>query len=223
MKKKIIIGVATAGLVLFATSKLTAKVEEPAYQVVQRYQEFEVRAYGTVVLAETWVEDTYDQTREQGFRRLAGYIFGANKPIAKTLPVGMAQEKAVKIAMTAPVGMATSPGGWRMTFTMPAGSTLQNLPRPDDQRVTLREVAPRSVAVLKFAGQATETNAKDAIVRLQQALSRESLVSQGEPELQQYNPPWTPPFLRRNEIWIELASPKPEGLDPPTATQEQRL
>ncbi len=145
-------------------------------------------------------------SRRQGFRRLAGYIFGGNKPLAGTVPVGLKQDNTVRIAMTAPVGMATTGGGWRMTFTMPAGSTLQNLPLPNDPRVTLREIGPRQVAVLRFSGRATESRAKEQEVRLQQALSRESLVGLGQPELQQYDPPWTVPFLRRNEIWIELDS-----------------
>jgi hypothetical protein len=208
MKKRILIGVATAGLMWLAASKLYAKVEEPSYRVVQSYPEFEIRAYGGLILAETLVEDSYDKTREQGFKRLAGYIFGANKPIAMTAPVGLTEQEPTRIAMTAPVGMATSPSGWRMTFTMPAGSTLENLPRPDDTRVTLREVPPRSIAVLKFSGQATESLAKAQSLKLREALARESWVSNGEAELQQYNPPWTPPFLRRNEIWIEVEEQK---------------
>lgn len=116
--------------------------------------------------------------------------------------MGLPQGAPIRIAMTAPVGMVRHSDHWQMTFTMPADSTMVNLPQPTDARVTLREVSRRQVAVLTFSGLATEARAQ--VAKLEKALTRESLIHLGEPELQQYNPPWTPAFMRRNEIWIEV-------------------
>lgn len=163
--------------------------EEPPYTVIDTRGEIEVRRYGPAILAETDMVQP-----DGGFKRLAGYIFGGNA-------------SGESIAMTAPVQRELSGELRHMAFFMPTGYDMNSLPQPGDSDVRLREVPARTVAVLRFSGRATQQRVAQQRSTLAQQLVSEGLEARGDWLLNQYNPPWTPPFMRRNEIWVELQWP----------------
>lgn len=197
--------------VLGARSELAVATEEVPYTVERTLESgVEIRRYGETVVAETVIESgAYGDAGNEGFRRLAGYIFGGNqgeKKIAMTAPVAMAADSGQKIAMTAPVATERdSGGGWRVAFYMPAEYTLATLPKPIDPRVTLRAVPGRHVAALRFSGRGTADQFAEHTAELTQALADAGIEAVGAPWTARYNAPWVLPLLRRNEAMIEVA------------------
>ncbi len=129
--------------------------EEPPFKLVVEDGPFSVRDYPALVVAEVSVAGDQNEAANAGFRLLAGYIFGGNSPgqrIAMTAPVVQAPREGEKIAMTAPVTQTSEAGRWTVRFTMPAGYTLQTLPKPNDPRVKLLELPPSRMAVVRFSG-----------------------------------------------------------------------
>lgn len=191
---------------------VTGRIEEPKYDVVARHDDMEVRAYAPRILAETVVEGDFEKAPSEGFRRIAGFIFGKNKPgkeVAMTAPVEVIPkpeaEESQKIAMTAPVTQQSSAAGkWTITFTMPASYTMETLPKPVDDRVTVRQLPPMKYVALRFGGFNTRSNVDGAIARLRLSAGAHGFKLRGEPVYARYNPPWTPWFWRRNEILIEV-------------------
>ena len=176
------------------TSVMTTQaiaIEEPVYQVEKAWEaeQIEIRAYAPRIMAVTGMTEDSDS----GFRVLAGYIFGGN-----------AEEQ--KIAMTAPV-QQTMAGEKEMAFMMPAEYALKDLPQPEDQRVSFREAPAYTAAVIQFSGWASAEKADENWQQLQRFLIAEGIDITGEPTLNQYNPPWTLPFMRRNEIIVPIAFP----------------
>jgi len=163
-------------------------IEEPVYQVekVWEAEQIEIRAYAPRVMAVTGM----NEDSNGGFKVLAGYIFGGN-----------AEEE--KIAMTAPVQQSMA-GEKEMAFMMPAEYALEDLPEPEDQRVSFREAPAYTAAVIQFSGWASAEKADENWQQLQRFLIKEGIEIVGEPTLNQYNPPWTLPFLRRNEIIVPV-------------------
>lgn len=179
---------------------------EPAYAVARRFEGGELRRYEPVVRAETVVTaSSQKDAASAGFRRLAGYIFGGNRGrarIAMTAPVTQAAER---IAMTTPVTQeALGEGRWRVTFTLPRGRTLDDLPAPNDPSVVLREVPGRLVAVLGYTGLAGPQQVAARARALEDALTRAGLRASGDAESARFDPPWTFPWIRRNEVWIPV-------------------
>lgn len=184
-------------------------IEEPAYTVTEQAAPFELRTYAPRIVAEVVVSGSMDQASSAGFRLLANYIFGNNTAsgggsakIQMTAPVGI-EPRSEKISMTAPVSMQESDGRWRVTFAMPASYTMETLPRPNNAAVTLREIPETRVAVIRFSGVASERKVAEKTSELLAWLSEKGLSPTGDRELARYNPPWTLPFLRRNEILME--------------------
>ena len=187
-------------------------VEEPTWSLVYQDGPFEIRDYAPAVVAETVVAGERGAAINEGFRRLARYIFGGNEPnrrIAMTAPVAQRAE-GTRIAMTAPVAQAPAGQGWIVTFYMPPGSRLADMPRPLDASVALREQPPRRVATLRFTGLATQGNLERHADQLRQRISSRGEVAAGPAGYAFYDPPWTLPWARRNEIMIELGGPQPE-------------
>jgi hypothetical protein len=212
--KSVVIFAAVLTLLLAGRVAMAARTPEPTFTVVQQLGSVELRRYAPVVRAVTVVQGmSWDAGLNEGFRRLAGYIFGGNRTrasIAMTSPV-TAQPTSTKIAMTAPVTAApaaTGPGerGLRVTFTMPEGSTLETLPVPTNDRVTLEAMPERLVAVLPFSGFAGDEKFQRERARLLEAVRAAGLSPRGEPELARYDPPWTLPFLRRNEVSVVVVA-----------------
>lgn len=197
-----------AGLLVVATLGTAAMaVETPAYHAVLHDGDFEVRDYPALVVAEVTVDGDQKQAANKGFRLLAGYIFGGNRKrqdIAMTAPVAQ-QAVGEKIAMTAPVAQTQGAAGtWVVRFTMPARWTLQTLPVPNDPRVKLRATAPARFAVLRFSGLARPRDVQGKSGDLLAWAKARKLHVIGPVTLAQYNPPWTPWFLRRNEVMVEV-------------------
>lgn len=186
-------------------------VEEPPFRLVARERGFEVREYPALTVAEVTVEGTRSQAANRGFRPLAGYIFGGNRPrakIAMTAPVltEPASRDGQKIAMTAPVLQSPlDADSWIVRFVMPQGYTVANLPDPDDPRVRLVETPARRVAVARFTGLWDEAGLARKSAQLDAQIREAGLTPAGPPSFAFYDPPWTPPFLRRNEIMTPIA------------------
>lgn len=194
-------------LAVGVSAAMASSVKEPAYTVVSESDGVEVRSYAPLIRAETVVRGPYRDSINQGFRVLANYIFGGNTgstKIAMTAPVG-AEPAGTKIAMTAPVGAEATESGWLVSFVMPAEYTMATLPQPLDSRVRLREVPAHRVAALRFPGWAGEAAVAKQKARMAAAMEKQGLIAVGEPVVAQYNPPWSLPFLRRNEILVAVS------------------
>lgn len=194
----------TAAIALFGGSVLAATVAEPAYTVELREGAFEVRRYAPIVLAETSITGTFDQASSDGFRRLLDFISGNNRTSASIAMTAPVTQTNAKIAMTAPVTQTAGVDGWLVGFVMPAGSTLATLPTPNDPRVVLRERPERREAVARFSGNASDTTRLEWTARLTAWIAAQGLTPAGNPEVQRYDPPWTLPPLRRNEIHVAV-------------------
>lgn len=185
---------------------MARKIEEPTYRAITEDGSISIRQYPSCIVAETEVSGDWDSASTRGFRRLAGYIFGGNQGatrIAMTAPVGQ-RTAGTRIAMTAPVGVRSVGEAWVVSFTMPAGSSLTSLPTPNDALVVLRENPGRRVAVIRFTGFWSTPRMETKTAELRAWLTQKGLVQAGQPEINRYDPPWTLPWLRRNEIWIPV-------------------
>ena len=203
-----------SGAVLFFTLVLIAfpmpsfATEEPEYQVVRELADIEVRQYAAYAVAEVVVRGPAGEAGKQAFPILAGYIFGKNKgerKFAMTAPVTQAAVP-VKLEMTAPVTQTAAPDGFLVQFVLPKGVTAASAPEPLDARVQLREVLPSRVAVIRYSGFWSESNYGEHLAKLQGALRAADLAWEGEAVYSRYNAPFTPWFMRRNEIWLRLSS-----------------
>ncbi|MBY0515439.1 MAG: heme-binding protein [Bacteriovoracaceae bacterium] len=183
--------------------------EQPKYQVIVKEENKEIRHYQSFIVAKTTVNGSFKEAQSKGFKILAGYIFGKNKSkqkISMTSPVVQNNQEAnEKISMTAPVTMASENDQWTMTFSMPSQYTLESLPIPEDSSIKLERVEGRYVAALTFSGFWSEKRNNEEGSKLKEWLEKHSSYKQiSGAKFAGYNPPWTIPFLRRNEVLIEL-------------------
>ncbi len=183
--------------------------EEPHYLMSPLSDRVELRSYGPRIAAETTVATDEDRARNIGFRRLANYIFGANhrdEKIAMTAPVAQQSDRGGdEIAMTAPVSQSrTAEGRWTIRFFMPSKWTMDTLPTPDDDSVALVAVPAETVAVLRFSGDRGPIAVAAQTDNLVKILRDKGIDPAGEPVAWFYDPPWTLPFRRRNEIAIPV-------------------
>lgn len=193
--------------VLFFAGSAMA-IEEPKYTVIATSGAFELRAYSPKIVAETLVSGSMDKASSAGFKLIANYIFGnntsrtgENEKISMTAPVTM-EPKSEKISMTAPVSMEQTSGQWRVHFIMPSQYTFDTLPKPNNPAVTLREAPTSNYAVVRFSGLTGEAKTARKTADLMAWLDSKGIAPIGKPELARYNPPWTLPFLRRNEVMV---------------------
>jgi hypothetical protein len=166
--------------------------EEPAYQVSATLGSVQIRQYARRIAAETVVSGDAQAARGAGFRRLAGYIFGAN-------------QGGRRIAMTAPVAQARdAEGRWVIRFYLPAALTMAQLPQPSDPQLRLVEVPAQNFAVLRFSGDRSPAAVAEREAELLAALPASGWEAETEPVAWFYDPPWTLPWLRRNEVAVEV-------------------
>jgi hypothetical protein len=214
-----------AGTLLAVFGSMAMAIEEPGYDTVLADDPYEVRQYRPMIVAETVVAGDLSGASNAGFRLIADFIFGNNtsprgqrEKIEMTAPVMAepASEKiemtapvtvepaSEKIEMTAPVSVADAGGLWRVHFVMPSKYTLETLPRPNNPAVRIRELPPARVAVVTFSGLAGERKVAEKTDDLLRWIRSRGFTAAGKPQLARYNPPWTLPFLRRNEVQVEL-------------------
>lgn len=186
--------------------------EEPKFEVVKQDGDFELRRYAPMIVAEVTVAGSMDQATGRGFRVLADYIFGNNRvagatntEIAMTAPVTMTPNSET-IEMTAPVTMQAVDGRWRVQFVMPSQYTMESLPKPNNPDIEIREQGVQHYAVMRFSGLTGNAKVAKNTEALKEWMATLNLQPIGEPELSRYDPPWTLPFFRRNEIKIRYAS-----------------
>ncbi len=195
---------------LLATVGIRVGTEEPPHSTERLTDEVEIRRYQPRIAAETTLEGDGNRALQEGFRRLAGYIFGGNhgsSRIAMTAPVSQASAKGQRIAMTAPVSRAADDEhGWVIRFFMPSKWTMATLPEPNDARVRLVDVPAETVAVLRFSGIAGQGAITARSAQLSNVLAGKGIQTVGDPVAWFYDPPWTLPFLRRNEVAVPIAS-----------------
>ncbi|OBK14700.1 SOUL family heme-binding protein [Mycobacterium asiaticum] len=172
--------------------------EEPAYRAESLTRTVEIRRYGARRAAETTVAAGEQSAREVGFRRLARYIFGANR-------------SGQKIAMTAPVAQQSARENWVIRFFMPADRTLDRLPEPDDGEIRLVAVPAQTIAVRRFTGSAGPREVARQTDKLVQTLQEFGFEMTDTPAAWFYDPPWTLPPLRRNEIAVPVTPATPNS------------
>jgi len=197
-------------------------LEEPKYEVIQADGNFEIRKYAPFLIAETLIDGDMDEASNKGFRLIADFIFGNNQvadsnvsaKISMTAPVTVAPISK-KIAMTAPVtvepqsaesNMQTSKR-WRIHFVMPSQYTLANIPKPKNEAVTLREIPSKIFLVYSYSWLNTLSRVQTKTDEALEWANRKGLKVIGAPQLSRYDPPWTLPMFKRNEIMFEIETP----------------
>jgi SOUL heme-binding protein len=209
MRKKSLLWIGGGVLIALGAASwgpIVSIVEQPKYNVVERDNNIEIRDYGSMIVAETDVAGQRSAAISAGFRIIAAYIFGDNvssQKIAMTAPV--AERAGQKIAMTAPVTQQADGATWQVRFVMPASYTMATLPKPKNPAVKLKEISAQRFAVIRFSGKAGEDSLKRHTDELEAFMKARDLKPLSAPTYAFYNPPWTLPFLRRNEIMIEIA------------------
>lgn len=173
---------------------MTSNVATPAYEVARTDGKIEIRQYPELVIAEITTRGTRRDAVSAGFRPLAGYIFARERP-------------GEKIAMTAPVNQrASGDGTWSVQFIMPEEYTLETLPRPANSEVRLVTEPAMRRAAIRFSGSWDDASFSEQEARLRNWLGTQGLTPDGAPIYAYYNDPFTPPFLRRNEVIFNLTN-----------------
>jgi effector-binding domain-containing protein len=204
MKRSIRIILAAAVIIIGAMDAMA--IEEATYKVVKKDNKFEIRDYAPHILAETVVEGDFEEAGNKAFNVLFGYISGDNRSrekLAMTAPVSQ-EPKGEKIKMTAPVGQQRVQESWAVSFMMPASYTLETLPEPEDPKVTLRQVPARRIAAVRYSGFWNEKGYLRYKLELESWIREKGHTIVGDPIWARYNAPFTPWFLRRNEILIPV-------------------
>jgi hypothetical protein len=182
------------------------RVEEPKFMLVEQSGAFELRDYPPLLVAEATVKGERAVAINQGFRVIADYIFGNNiaaEKVAMTAPV--TQQSSEAVVMTAPVTQQAVGDSWTVRFIMPSQYTLETLPRPKNDAVTLKQVEGQRMAVIRFSGAADDQLLKEKSEALMADITKRSLSATAAATYAFYDPPWTLGFLRRNEVMIPVS------------------
>lgn len=199
-------GAFTLAFLLWITYGLASvtNIEEPNYTIIQQNKHYELRAYDPCLIASVQVKGHYQEASSRGFRLIADYIFGNN-------------QSQSKISMTAPVVQQSpisvvdethrSPSSNQahtLYFVMPSKYSLETIASPVNPDVLLKEMPARTVAVVRFSGIFSESRATTMLEKLKSALNKDGIKMTNKISFARYNPPWTPPFMNRHEVWIEV-------------------
>jgi hypothetical protein len=188
-------------------------IEKPSYSVIEKEGSIEIRAYQPYITAEVVMPgQDFNEAASRGFSPLANFIFGGNtasNKISMTAPV-TAQPANEKIAMTSPVTVtsrdAKGNSEYRVAFMMPSKYSLDTLPQPLDSRVQFHSQPARKMAAIRFSGTFQQSNFDHHLNHLRAWLKSRGFREAGLPVMAGYDPPFTPWFLKHNEILIEIES-----------------
>jgi hypothetical protein len=200
----ILAGVVVVGAVIWGP--IVSNVEQAKYTVVTTSDNIEIRDYAPMLVAEVEVTGDRKESINQGFRLIADFIFGNNsaaQKVAMTTPV--IQQPSEKIAMTAPVIQQGDGNTWKVRFVMPAEYTIDMLPKPNNKAVKIERIEGKRFAVIRFSGLAGNDSLKENTNLLNEYIDTNTLSTISTPVFAFFNPPWTVPFMRRNEVMIEIA------------------
>ncbi len=208
MKKKWTMITSIIALILVVgvlAGPVMSNVEKPDYKVIQSEQNIEIRQYEPMIIAEVEVDGKREDAIRDGFRLIADYIFGNNtveQNISMTAPVQ--QKENQKIAMTSPVQQQLAGKSWQISFVMPSKYNMDSLPVPNNNRVRLKEILTKKFVVIEFSGTNSNENVTEHENQLMSYIEANQIKIIGSPKYAFYNAPWTLPFLRRNEVMIEI-------------------
>jgi len=183
--------------------------EEPEFKLISQEGEFQIREYDPKIIAQVEVEGDFDEASSRGFKLLADYIFGNNlldgesKKISMTTPVEMSP-MADNLLMTSSILDDKVNNKWSINFVMPQEFSLDTLPKPNNTQVNIIEVPKEKYAVIVFSGLVRESSYAEKAELLSNYLEENSFKQQGAIKIARYNPPWTLPFFRRNELMVRI-------------------
>ncbi|MDP8219275.1 MAG: heme-binding protein [Candidatus Theseobacter exili] len=197
-----------AVLVMIVGGNNIMAIEEAPYKVVKKNNKFEIRDYDTYIIAETSVTGNLEEAGNKAFGKLFKYISGNNKAREKVAMTSPVTQKAdgEKIKMTAPVEQQKAKDSWKVSFVMPSSYTMKTIPKPDDSNIILKEIPARRIAAIRYSGTWSEKRYLQHKLKLENWISTNNLTSAGDVIWARYNPPFTPWFLRRNEVLIPINS-----------------
>lgn len=208
-KSIVLLAAGVAVIVAVAARAATSDTEQPDYRTLSSEGDIEIREYEPMIVAQATVVGERSKAMNDGFRIIADYIFGNNlssQEVAMTAPV--TQQASEKIAMTAPVTQQASasdtPNSWQVRFIMPSEYTMDTLPQPKNMAVTLLEVPAKRVAAIRYSGNAQESDVVEHREKLMAFLTDNNLTAANDPTYAFYDAPWTPGFMRRNEVMVEI-------------------
>ena len=196
---------------------IVAKTPEPSWVSLRKDGDIEIRSYDPMILAEVTKKGERYDAINAGFRTLAPYIFGenqGNKKMVMTAPVTEQQipqeNEGQKLAMTAPVTQqpTDTDGEWKVSFVMQSEYTLDTLPIPNDKQIKFVNIPSHQKAVIRFTGFNTDKNLKEHHDKIVNWMIKNKIKASGKPVYAFYNPPWTPFFLKRNEIMFDIGANK---------------
>jgi len=195
-------------LLVFCAGGCAFTADETKYTVISQTQNFELRDYPSQIVAETEVAASLEDAGNKAFRRLFNYISGDNRAqekISMTSPVTQ-EASSEKIAMTSPVAQQSTTGGQMVSFMMPESYTMDTIPVPDDPNVKVRQIPARRMACVQYSGGWSEKRYLEYLQELEAWIADNDFQVLGKPIWARYNPPFTPWFMRRNEILIPVDS-----------------
>ena len=204
-RKIIILIVATMLVGALATGPIMSNVETPSYKVIQSKGKIEIREFDPMVIAEVQVVGRRKDAISSGFKLLADYIFGNNISQENVDTTATIQRPASeKIAMTAPVQQQLANNSWLVSFVMPSEYNLEDLPKPKNVEVKLKNVPVKRFVTIQFSGTSSDENLAKHKKLLVEFIKTNSISVTGTSKYAFYNPPWTLPLMRRNEVMFEV-------------------
>lgn len=204
---KILIAIIVLAVVWSLVGYFTSNVEQAEYTVIKKTGDYEIRNYPKHIVAQTTVSGQLTQAMNGGFSIVADYIFGGNvkkEKIAMTAPVIVKDTISEKIPMTAPVVSRKDGDSQIISFGMPKSYTLESLPSPINPKVQIVEIPEQNLAVASFSWFSNDKRIKKAQEKLLLDLAKDGIKPIGELRYAGYNAPWTPPWMKRNEVMIEI-------------------
>ena len=196
-------------LTLLLLSNYLMAVDEPEFNSTFKNDNLEIREYAPKILAQVSVLGDFNEATSKGFKLLADFIFGNNISIDGSSKIDMTAPVVVEpvseiINMTAPVITEGINNEWVVSFVMPKEYSLSTLPKPNNKNITITRLPAEKYAVIVFSGLVRKSNYDEQVKLLKKFILKKNLKTIGLIQIARYNPPWTLPFFRRNELMIRI-------------------